>query len=161
MGRGSKELEAPAFVLPNLGRQTGTRTDRRTSRKSGTTANSYRFAHALISRWRLISEASLPVFRRNRGWGRTQRIHTCLGRVAAACGCRAPSAQGVTHHAPPWVVQEAKTAPSTIAPLASAGRMLPPTLWRAVLQLSQKTQKSSVWPMSHRRASSHRARWLS
>jgi hypothetical protein len=40
------------------------------SGKSGSTANSYRFAHALISRWRLISEASLPVFRRNRGWGR-------------------------------------------------------------------------------------------
>ena len=52
------------------------------------------------------------------------------------------SAQGVTHHAPPWVVPEAQTAPSTIAPLASAGRMLPPTLWRAVLQSSQKTQKS-------------------
>ena len=49
-------------------------TDRRTSRKSGTTANSYRFAHALISRWRLISEASLPVFRRNRGWGRKQEL---------------------------------------------------------------------------------------
>jgi hypothetical protein len=69
--RGSKELEKqflkrPLFVHPNLGRQTG-RTDGRTSQKSCSTANSYRFAHALISRWRLISEASLPVFRRNRG----------------------------------------------------------------------------------------------
>jgi molybdenum-dependent DNA-binding transcriptional regulator ModE len=57
-----------------------TQTDRRTGRKSGFTANSYRFAHALISRWRLISEASLPVFRRNRGWGRISDLCnlTCL-----------------------------------------------------------------------------------
>jgi hypothetical protein len=58
-----------------LGRQTGTHTHTRTSRKSGSTANSYRFAHALISRWRLISEASLPVFRRNRGGEESEISH--------------------------------------------------------------------------------------
>jgi len=60
-------------------------TDSHTSRKSGTTANSYRFAHALISRWRLISEASLPVFRRNRGG---EELVSCVLYSVGVCFCR-------------------------------------------------------------------------
>ena len=91
--------EAPAFVLPNLGRQTGTRTDRRTDGQvgnSGTTANSYRFAHALISRWRLISEASLSVFRRNRGWGRKPTKRRENNRVQARTPRDAINRRGTT-----------------------------------------------------------------
>jgi len=63
LGRRSKVLEAPACVLPNLGddrlADTHTDSDRRTSGKSDATAKTYRFAHALFSRWRLISEATM------------------------------------------------------------------------------------------------------
>jgi hypothetical protein len=55
--------------------QTDRQTDRRTRKKTGPPAKTYRVARALFSRGRLISEASLPVFQR--GWG---RILACSAR---------------------------------------------------------------------------------
>ena len=79
------EIGRPLFsqtgrlLNPNLGRQTGPRTHTQTHRqKNGSAGQTYRVARALFSRWRLISEASLPVFQR--GWGRTVVNSTVAAR---------------------------------------------------------------------------------